>query len=300
MSADLLEQFAEYEDDVGFGEDDKKFVSKNNTEWFKGEKPQSYRASLMYFHPLAVSAMKAAKKRKPDATKEDLEKVVNLVLAKRAEELGKTVDQLQDYEKLDTGNARFHQVSGHFKEGVGFVQSRLGMDGKEADEVWKQMGEPKSYLCTVLLLYPVNKEGEVNKKALFDNWDVKPWRFAGKVNEKLRLAAAGLKSNDLNIATQDLTLKCDNTDYQGFEIQPCGKSLWRRVSEDATKDSAGSRFQAEVLAASVKLYETMRKPFRTMSTADLAIKLGVSVGGASGGGGSDVDLDDFDAVLNQV
>lgn len=299
MVSDLMEQFADYDDDIGLSDEDKKFVSKERTEWFKGEKGTSYRVSLVYFHPVALAAMKAAKKKRPDISNEELEKIANLVLAKRAEELGKAVDQLQDHDKLDLTNAKFHTVEAHYKEGLGFVVSRLGLDGKEADEVWKMMGDVKKYLCTALLIYPTNKEGEVLKKALFDNWEVKPWRFSGKVYDQLLKVASGLRSNDLSIATQDLVLSCTNTDFQNFDVQPCGKSLWRRVGEEAAADSKGVKFQSEILAAAVKTYDTLRKPFRELSTADLAMKLGVSTG-SSGSTGSDVDADEFSELLDQV
>lgn len=297
---DFVDQFADYEDDIGLSDDDKKFASKERTEWFKGVTGVSYRVALMYFHPLAIAAMKALKKRKPESTREDLEKMAGLVLAKRAEELGKTVEALQEYEKLDTGHAKFHTVPAHYKEGIGFVVSRLGMDGKEADELWKLLGEQKNYLCTTLLIYPTNKEGEVNKKTLLDGWEVKPWRFSGKVYSQLHQVAAGLKSNDLSIATQDLTLKCTNADFQNFEIQPSGKSVWRRLAEGAKEDNQGLKFQADVLSAACKEYATMKKPFRELSTADLAVKLGVSVGGSVGGAGGDVDAEEFNELLDQV
>jgi len=287
--SDEFEDFEDFEDDVGLDEEDKKYAKTDRKAWFKGEKGAVYRVGLMYFHPLAIAVMRAAKKKKPDITREELEKVGQAALAKRAEALGKPADQLQDHEKLNLDTAKFHRVDAHFKEGFGFCVSRLGMDGADMDAIWAMMGDKKSYFCTTLLLYPVNREGEVNKEMLkAGNFDTKPWRFSGKVYGQLHKVAAGLRSNDLSIATQDLTLTCTNTDFQNFDIQPSGKALWRRIAS----------LQAVALPKVVAQYEEMRKPFRELSSADLASKLNVSVGGGSQG--TDVDADEFDELLDQV
>lgn len=289
---DPLEDFDAYEDnDVGLGEEDKKYAKGDRKQWFKGEKGAAYRVSFMYFHPITRAIIQAARKKNPEISREDLTKLAKSALGKRAEELGKPADQLQDHEILNLDVAKFHRVEAHFKEGIGFAVSRLGMDGAEADAIWNMMGEKKSYFCTVLLVYPCNREGEVNKDMLkAGNFDVKPWRLSAKVYGQLHQVAAGLRSNDLSIASQDLILKCTNTDYQNFDIQPSGKALWRRIAP----------LQASVLPKVVALYDEMRKPFRELSTADLAIKLGVSTAGTGGNQGSDVDADDFDELLDQV
>lgn len=288
---DPLEDFEEYEDDVGLGEEDKKYAKGDRKQWFKGEKGAAYRVAMMYFHPVTRAVVQAARKKNPEISREDLAKLVNQARGKRAEELGKPADQLQEHELLNLDIAKFHRVEAHFKEGVGFAVSRLGKDGAEADAIWQMMGDKKSYFCTVLLIYPCNREGEVNKEMLkAGNFDLKPWRLSAKVYGQLHQVAAGLRSNDLSIATQDLILKCTNTDYQNFDIQPSGKALWRRIAA----------LQAAVLPKAVGLYKEMRSPFRELSTADLAIKLGVSTATGGGSQGSDVDADDFDELLDQV
>lgn len=289
---DAFDNFDDFDDDVGLGEEDKKYAKNDRQTWFKGEaKDRKYRVSMMYFHPLAIAVMKAAKKKKPDITREELEKVANAALSKRAEELGKPVDQLQDHEKLNIDHAKFHRVKAHYKEGFGYAVSRLGMDGAEADSVWKLLGDQKHYFCTVLLIYPCNSEGEVNKDMLkAGNFEVKPWRFSNKFYNSLHQVAAGLRSNDLSIATQDLIIKCTNPEFQNFDVQPSGKALWRRIAS----------LEKAVMPKVVELYEEMRKPFREMSTADLAIKLNVPYGTSGGSQGSDIDADDFDDLLDQV
>lgn len=284
--SDAADNFDEYnfDGDVGLEPEDKKYAKSDRQEWFKGEKGWTYRGALCYFHPIDEMARRAAKKKNPEVTKEQLEEVTVKVLAKRAEELKKAVDQLADWEKLDTRRVQFRRIPAHYREGVGYVVSRLGLDGKEADKVWEQMGEQKIYFTTVLLLYPCNKEGDILREQLSKGWIIKPWRFSTKVYGRLHQVAEGLRSNELSIATQDLSLKCTNTDFQNFEIDGAGKGLWLKSDQ----------FRDLVLQKAVKVYKDLN-PFRELSTADLKIKLGV--GGAVG---SDVSEDDFSEVLNNV
>lgn len=283
--ADPFESDESFEEDVGLGQEDKKHARSNQVEWFKGEKGRSYRAGLVYFHPLSIAIARALKKKNPGATKEQMVEAYTKVITKRAEDLKKAVDQLTEAEKLDLNNVQFKKIKAMYKEGVGYVVSRLGLDGSDADDVWKMMGEEKIYFSSVLVFYPTNKDGEPIKEQLATGWTVKPWRFGPKVYGRLHQVAASMRENDLSIAGQDLMLKCTNTDFQNFDVDPGGKALWRR----------SEAFQAEVLAKAIPLYEKLN-PFRTLSTADLRIKLGVD----RGGGGQDVSDDDFSGLMSQV
>lgn len=285
MSTDPFEELDNYDDDVGLTSEDKKHAKNDQAEWFKGEKGTTYRVSLVYFHPLEIAAARSFKKNNPNATREELVAAATKVLASKAEKLGKSVDQLTEVDKLDISNVRFKKVSAHYKEGVGYCVSRLGLDGPEGDVAWKMMGDVKSYFTTVLLIYPTNKEGEVIKEQLAHAWTVKPWRIGKKVYGRLLQVAEGLKSNDLSIANQDLSLKCTNTDFQNFEIDGAGKALWRQ----------NDKFAGLVLEKAIKLYDKL-VPFREISTADLRIKLGLN----SGNTGEDVSTDDYGDLLANV
>jgi hypothetical protein len=233
--------------------------------------------------------MKAkARKEGKELVKADVVEMINKQYAKRAEQLGKTVDELAPYDKLDTSNVRFKKVEAHYKEGVGFVLSRLGKDGAEADQVWKVMGEVKTYFTTILLIYPTNREGELIKETLATDYKIVPWRFSGKMYETLHGRADALRQNSLSIASQDLTLKCTNTDFQNFDADAAGPAIW----------SKNGKFASTVLGKAYGLYEKL-VPFREMSTADLRIKLGIG-GGSSGSGDAGVTDDDFNGLLDSV
>ncbi len=286
MSEDF-ENYESFEDDVGLGAEDKKHAKSNQVDWFKGEKGRTYRVALVYFHPLEANIYAALKKANPNVSKAEVAEKIKAALAKRAADLGKAVDQLAPHDKLDTSNVRFKKIVANYKEGVGFVLSRLGKDGPDADVVWKTMGEPKSYFTTVLLIYPTNREGELIKEQLGSGWTVMPWRFGTKVYGTFHARSSSLRENNLSIASQDLTLKCTNTEFQNFDIDTAGPALW-------TKNPG---FAAKVLGKAHGLYEKL-VPFREMSTADLKIKLGL--GGGSAATEAGVSDDDFNGLLDQV
>jgi hypothetical protein len=282
-----LDNMGDFEDDVGLSAEDKKHGRSNQVDWFKGEKGRTYRVALVYFHPIQTAVVKAVRKKNPDAKKEDILPVYQKALAKRAEELGKAVDALEPHEMLDTQNVRFKKFEAHYKQGIGFVKSRLGMDGSDADTVWKSLGDPRSYFTTVLLIYPTNKDGELNKESVANGWFVIPWRFSTRVFSDLHAKSSSLRENNLSIATQDLLLKCTNTDFQNFDINPAGPAFWAK----------NAKFASAVLTKAYALYEKI-DPFRELSTADLKIKLGL--GGGSSGSEESVTDDDFNALINQV
>ncbi len=283
MSDDVFGDY-DFEDDVSLDPEDKKHAATDRRDWFKGDKGHTYRVAPIYFHPINITVMKAAKKKNPEIEREALLEIGQKALAARAEELGKAADQLDDHEKLDLRRIQFRKFMAYYKDGLGYVVSRLGKDGKDADKVWGMMGDVRKYFTTILLVYPTTREGEIDKSRLSKGWLVQPWRFSGKVYGRLHQVAAGLKSNELAIATQDLSLKCTNTDFQNFELDGAGRGLWLK----------SPKFRDKVLAEAVKLYKELN-PFRELSTADLKTKLGVG-----GDAGEDVSDDDFDDILDNV
>ena len=278
---------AEFEEDIGLGAEDKKYGKSSQLEWHKGEKGRTIRAALVYFNPLEVAALKALRSKNPSATKEELVAGIHKILEKRAADLSKTVDTLAASEKLDITNVRFKKIEAHYKDGIGYVISRLGKDGAEADEVWKTLGDVKRYYTTALLIYPTTNSGEIIKERLAADWKVVPWRFSTKVYGSLHQRANGLRENGISIASQDLTITCTNTEFQNFDIDTAGPAVWLK----------NPAFSAAVLSKAQSIYEKL-VPFREMSTADLRMKLGLGGGtSASDGGVTDDNFTDLMAQL---
>lgn len=287
MSDDPFADIEDFDDDVGLDEEDKKHAASSNLqEWFKGEKGRTYRIALLYYWPIEASvvirARKAAKAADKELSKDQAIELVKKALAQRAEKLGKAEDQLTDIDKLDIDHARFKKIKAHYKEGVGYALSRLGLDGPDGDKVWQMMGDLKKYFTTVALIYPCQPNGKVIKDRLAVDWKLLPWRCHSGIYREILDEAASLRDNSLRIAEQDLKCKCTNSDYQNFDINAAGPAIWRR----------DPKFQAMILDAAHELYEKLI-PFRELSTADLRIKLGMT----SDNQGEDVSDIDFEGLL---
>ncbi len=288
-----LDHMEEYEqENVGLRPEDKKYARSADQEWFKGDQGATYRVSLVYFWPLvittALAAQRRAKEKGEQVSKEQQIELAKKALAKRSEELNKPLDQLADWEKLDLSETRFKKILAHYKEGFGFVNSRLGKDGADADEIWKMLGDQKSYFCTILMIYPTNRSGELDREEVTKKYRIMPWRLSSKVYGQLHGQASSLRANELSISDQDLLITCTNGEYQNFDkMEGAGKALWRK----------NPKFMSIILEKSFAFYEKLT-PFRNMSTADLKIKLGVSSG--EKGGDDDVSSDDVEDLLNNV
>lgn len=298
MSDETTEDpYAEYDDfdgDVGLGEEEKHYGKGKTQDWFKGQHKRIYLAHLVYFHPADVSAVlryrAKAKKDGKTLDREQIQKVAQAALKKRAEELDKSVDAMDKVDQLDLGQVRFKHLTAHYIEDgpvKGYLTSRLGKDGADADKAWSTLPEPRDYFTTVLLIYPTDQEGNIDKEAIAREWRIMPWRFSNKIYDRIWSVNKGLKSNDLSIANQDLRLKCVNGEFQNWEIDSAGKAIFRR----------SPKFERKVLEAALPMFEKLN-PFRVLSSADLKDKLGMTGGG--GGGGDDISDDDMDDLINNV
>lgn len=288
MSTEENDLYQEYESDLGLDEEDRKSAkSDTDIEWYKGQKGKTDRASIIYFHPVDAVAVTKARKKTPGLPKDELVKIAQKALADRAASLNKTVDQLTAAEKQSLDEVHFKKFSAHYGgDGLGFVLSKLGKGTSEEDEVWKKLDAPKTYFSTLLILYPSNKKGEIDKSN-FGNWRIMPWRFSPKRYDLIWKVNMGLVRNGASIANQDLLLECKDEKFQQIEIAADGPATWLK----------SEKFKNVVLTKAVEYYDKL-VPFREMSTQQLREKLGLS----SGGGGSvmDVASGEFTELLDNV
>ena len=292
MSNEDLDLYSEYESDLGLDEEDRKAAkSDSDIEWYKGQKGKTDRASIIYFHPIDVATVAKARKKTPNMPREELVKIAQKALADRAASMSpaKAVDQLTPVDKLDLSEVHFKKFTAHYGgDGIGFVLSKLGKEGPEADEAWKKLDAPKTYFSTLLILYPSNRKGEIDKTN-FANWTIKPWRFSPKRYDLIWKVNMGLVRNGASIADQDLLLECKDEKYQQIEPSADGPATWRK----------SDKFKAIVLAKAVDFYDKL-VPFREMSTTQLREKLGLSTGSNGAGTVQDVASGDFTELLENV
>jgi hypothetical protein len=289
---ELPEEY-DFDEDVALDPDEKD-VGGTREEWLKmTHKNQMVRCAFVYFHTCdknAVrAALKAGRKEGKKLTKDEVLEVENKSLTARAEELSKKLDQLTDVDKLDVTVAHFKAMKAHYQEGLGYVLSRLGKDGAEADLIWKRLPEPKMYFSTLLLIYPTDSEGALNKEELARQIKEKklklvPWRFSTRVYDDIWKLNDGLRENNLSLASQDIKLECKEVQYQNISVQFAGAALWQK----------NDQFKAVVLEAAINMYEKLI-PFREMTTDQLRAKLGLG-----GSATEDISSDSFQDMLDQV
>lgn len=290
-----IDNFDDFSNDIGLGDEDKDKIKSNRIDWYKGEKGRTDRVAIVYFNRHDVKQILNAKRKgsvTPEQAKELAEKVKGLLATK----LSKSVAELTDVDMLDTSEIRMKTYSLHFQEGVGAVLSGLGKGDAEADKVWSKLAPPKTTVTTLLLQYRTDKEGDIDKEHLLraakgegygTSWKLIPWKFTGdeKYN-RIRKLNKGLQENGLSIAGQDLSITCQETKFQKMDINLAGPALWQK----------SEKFKHVVLAKALEMYDNLA-PGREMSTEELRIKLGLG-GGTSLG--TDVSSDDFSKLLDQV
>lgn len=284
--------FDVYDGDEAVSLDPKNKAPSTKTERFKGEQDRAYRVACLYFYSLEQSIISAsvaqAKRDKTEVNKDAARTAIKAALAKRAEERGKSVDELEAHEKLDLKQPRFARHKTQFcktEEFKSLLISRMGLDGPDADLVWKKCEDPRTYYWTILLVYPTDKEGTVDKEAILRDSSLKVWRFSDGVFNTLIEKNKMLKeiSKDNSLASFDLKLTCKNAKFQNFDIDPAGQAIWLKVD----------KVRQHFLPKAVAMYEKMVDA-RKISTADLREKLGM------GGGDSGVDVADDDEIADLI
>ena len=220
------------------------------------------------------------------ATIDEMKAAATKALEDRAKELNKSVDQLTPDERLDCRTVQFRSFRAHYQQGVGFALSRLGKDGTEADAVWRKLPDSKQYFSTLLLLYPMTREGKHDIEAIKrGEWRIVPWRFGAGTYDEIWNLNDGLRGNSMSIASQDIRLECKDATYQKIKVSFVGKAAWQ----------ASPAFRKTVLAKAMEFYGKLM-PFREMSTGDLRHKLGMNGGPALGTTASE----DFTGLLDNV
>ena len=283
---DPFDPYSSLDDDIGLDPEDRAQVRSNKQDWYKAEKGRVDRVALLYFNTIDVTAARIAKRKHPEATTEQLAAIGRSTLEARAKQLEKPVDALTQLEKLNLNDVRFKKFNAHFHETVGFVVSRLGLDGPAADEAWRRLDPPKQYFTTLLLVYPTTREGDPIKERLATGWKILPFRFSPERYQQICKRNNSLVENGITIASQDLVIECKDTQYQNITLDGAGPAIYRK----------NPKFQELILTKALEYYDKLN-PFREITSADLRIKLGM---GGGGGSSASIGSDDFGDVLNNV
>lgn len=272
-------------DDIGLGDEDKGRVKSNKTDWYTmTDKGRTDRVALVYYHALDQAKVAAARAKMPGLTDEQIKQIVLKVRADRAAELGKSVDQLTAVDMLDLSSAKFRACDASYKEGLGYVEWPRKLEPSEK-EVWAKLPAPKSYVSTALLIYPTDREGNIDKERIGTHFQVKPFRFSPDKYERMKVVNKKIlgRGGSDSLATYDLTFECQEPKFHKIQIDDASPALWLK----------NEKLKNLVLSKALDVYPKL-SPFRKMTTEELREKLGVSGGGAAT---SDMSPADFDNVL---
>jgi len=172
--------------DFGFGQNDEQFLRSDKP--FKGKTGEKYRASLVWW---------------------------------------------EGYENEDFGLANLDAPTPKFTgckrlyggTGVGYVLYK----GPEYVKVFKQAGkdaQPKDCIATILVIWPTDKKGQIDKAKVFTDFEVKSWTISKDKYEALA---------DIHIefpfGKYDLKMSCSDSQYQKMTFGSCQESLFRKLVE---------------------------------------------------------------------
>lgn len=289
MSEENDLELPDFNDDIGLGDEDKGKVSSNKVDWYKGEKGRTDRIALVYFNDYGTIQLRNLLREKPDIPEDKQREILKKVRAGIASKLNKSIDQLEPVDILDTREARFKTASAVFKEGLGYVSWPKEKLSPADEKIWAKAGDRKDYVLTVVLWYPTDRDGDVDRERLSKHWRVLPWRTTPEMYGHLRRINKGLIADGSSVSQVDLHLTCADTNYQKNTVTNAGSAIYLK----------NEGFKKAVLERAYALYSKL-SPFRQLTTDELREKLGLAPVGGGTSSGSDLTDEDFSGVLQNV
>ena len=137
-----------------------------------------------------------------------------------------------DAGKIDLGtaeaptNPNFVGAPISYIPGCGFVVNN-------GPEITKMAGgePPKTKVATIIAVWPLKRDGSPDGNAIQGgDVDVAPWVFDGDKYTTLKQI-----NREFPFAAHDLTVKCDDAQYQKLTFSPCKESLLRKFLDSGDK-----------------------------------------------------------------
>ena len=118
---------------------------------------------------------------------------------------------------LDSKTPRFVAAKRIYIPGVGYVLDK----GPE----YAQFGQSKVNIATIIVAWPLNRKGELDKdRFVGGDVSVMPWIFGKDKYEQLRR-----RHDEFPFGSYDMTIACTDTQYQKMDLSPCRESLYRKL-----------------------------------------------------------------------
>lgn len=274
----------EIDSDIGLEAEDAGRIRSNRVNAYKGEKGRVDRASIVSFRNVIRDAVAAELRRNPSLSSSEAEAVAAKTKAALAKKLGKPVASLTAIDELNLDKVLFRLSDIHYDErpGIGYVVSRMGKDGDEADAIWGHLPPAEQVMTCLLLVYPTDRQGEIIERRLSNGWQIQPFKMKEAKYKDLMKLSGSVGKNGGNIANQDILIDCEESTFQKLKFSGDGPATWR-------KDPAMVK---AVLTRALQLQEHM-VPGKAMTTEELAAKLGVKYGGKAAQVSSTEDVDEM-------
>ena len=182
---------------------------------------------------------------------------------------------------------RFLGCERNYLAGVGYFLNK-------GAEYSRLAGQPaKQAVSTIIVSWPMNSRGRLDAERFKkgEGWEVMPWVFSATRYDQLR------RRNDQFPLTEfDLSIKCEDTQYQKMDLSACKESLFLRLRK-SEKDNIRAMVDAINLEVE-ELAKTLQNDMaRDMTLDQIREKMG-------GAGGSPVtssgSVEDVDGLLDDL
>jgi hypothetical protein len=189
----------------------------------------------------------------------------------RAKALGKKVEALEPIDMLDFDSVKFEAFRGLYNPvgNLHYVESRIGLDGAEADKLWKSLdtsgkGQDRQYFCALILVYPIKRDGKIDTRAFAGQVEdgeveILPWRFGQKNAAALGAVRKGLNAVDQSLTHRDVVVTVEDSQYGTITASPLANVHWRTLAEAQ---------QQAIVEKAFEMYPLLR-PFKQISTDEL-------------------------------
>jgi len=159
--------------------------------------------------------------------------------------------------------------------GAGFVVNN-------GPEITKLAGgdAPKTKVATIVAVWPLKKDGSIDVEGIYaGNAEVNAFVFSGEKYKTLVL-----NNREFPFADHDLTVKCEDAQYQKLAFTPCKESLFRKLLAGGEK---GQAVTAPIIAEAQNLMKNIQNELgRVMTVEQIRAKLTGTGAPATGGIGN--------------
>lgn len=269
-----------------FSFDDGKVIKNTNVNTFKQTKPgEKTRVSIVSFKKYSDTVLASKAREKGSAlTDQEKEDFITKIDKKLAEQLGKSVDQLSETDRLDIKSPRFAFAWTHYLEGSGSfkcLSKYEGMNVVRPEACCNKLGDAQQTVGTIIMSYPVNDGLAVDEELLAAKKYVQfmVWKLSSKKFRQVEDAYKDARSDDR--FTVDLMVTLDgDPKFQKQQITAGSNAVWAKGKID-------SDTRSWVLDQGLRLWKSVPGTIGfEMKLEKVHEKLGLS-NGSSGGSDSD-------------